>query len=65
MKKWLDFLVQYEVNFKVGKGAQVENLPFLFGFSAQASTLGVFKHASGVGSTNLQIFRFNFPTKRP
>ena len=36
----------------------------LFGFSAQASTLGVFKHASGLGSTNLQIFRFNFPTKR-
>ena len=36
----------------------------LFGFSAQASTLGVFKHASGLGSTNLQIFRFNFPTER-
>ena len=36
----------------------------LFGFSAQASTLGVFKQASGLGSTNLQIFRFNFPTKR-
>ena len=35
----------------------------LFGFSAQASTLGVFKHASGLGSTNLQIFRFNFPTE--
>ena len=36
----------------------------LFVFSAQASTLGVFKHASGLGSTNLQIFRFNFPTKQ-
>ena len=35
----------------------------LFGFSAQASTLGVFKHASGLGSTNLQNFRFNFPTE--
>ena len=41
-------------------------LPIFVGFffSAQASTLGVFKHASGLGSTNLQIFRFNFPTKR-
>ena len=35
----------------------------LFGFSAQASTLGVLKHASGLGSTNLQNFRFNFPTE--
>ena len=35
----------------------------LFGVSAQASTLGVFKHASGLGSTNLQIFRFNFPIR--
>ena len=34
----------------------------LFGFLRK--TLGVFKHASGLGSTNLQIFRFNFPTKR-
>ena len=33
-------------------------------FSAQASTLGVFKHASGLGATNLLIFRFNFPKKR-
>ena len=30
----------------------------LFVFSAQASTLGVFKHASGPGSANLQIFQF-------
>ena len=36
---------------------------YFIGFSAQASTLGVFKHASGLGSTNLQIFRFNFPTE--
>eukprot|EP00493_Phyllostaurus_siculus_P025389 UN25733 len=25
--------------------------------------LDVFKHASGIGSTNLQIIRINFPTK--
>ena len=42
----------------------MENLPFVIWFSAQASTLGVFKHASGLGSTNLQIFRLKFPTKR-
>ena len=42
----------------------------LFGFSAQASTLGVFfnlnKYASGLGSTNLceGFFGLIFPTKR-
>ena len=42
----------------------------LFGFSAQASTLGVFfnlnKYASGLGSTNLSegFFGLIYPTKR-
>ena len=65
MKKQLDFLVQYEDRIsRLAKALKWKIYHLLFGFSAQASTLGVFKHASGLGSTNLQIFRFNFPTKR-
>ena len=65
MRKQLDFLVQYEDRIsRLAKALKWKIYHLLFGFSAQASTLGVFKHASGLGSTNLQIFRFNFPTKR-
>ena len=65
MKKQLDFLVQYEDRIsRLAKALKWKIYHLLFGFSAQASTLGVFKHASGLGSTNLQIFRLNFPTKR-
>ena len=53
----------WQKNFKVGKGAQVENLLFYW-LSAQASTLGVFffkQYAPGHGTTNLQkILRLNF-----
>ena len=43
-------------NFKVGKGAQVENLPFFsLVFLRKRRRWAVFKkHASGLGSTNLQ-----------
>ena len=50
-------------NFKVGKGAQVENLPFVIWSFCASVDVGRFKHASGLGSTNLQNFRFNFPTE--
>ena len=68
MKKQLDFLVQYEVEFQGWQRRSSGKFTICYLVflrkCAQASTLGVFKHASGLGSTNLQIFRFNFPTKR-
>ena len=65
MKKQLDFLVQYEDRIsRLAKALKWKIYHLSFVFSAQASTLGVLKHASGLGSTNLQIFWFDFPTKR-
>ena len=83
-KRFLDFLAQYEVYGylkkwvvdlvrRICKGWERRSsgkFTILFGFSAQASTLGVFfdlnKYASGLGSTNLceGFFGLIFPTKR-
>ena len=40
--------------------AQVENYHFFYA----SVHVGRFQHASGLGSINLETFRFNFPTKR-
>ena len=53
---------------KVGKGAQVENLLLVIGFSAQASTLGIFfkqiRFRPGIQQPFWGFFGLIFPTKR-